>query len=87
MGNPVTGRYTRPSEPQGGGVGMHTYLKSEADVLDELRRLQARLVECSPEMRSVYRYRIRYCRMLLAAFRDGVPERWAEYGDRLGDED
>jgi hypothetical protein len=38
-------------------------------------------------MRSVYRYRIRYCRMLLAAFRDGVPERWAEYGDRLGDED
>lgn len=59
---------------------MHRELKTESEVLAEIARLRDKLCDANSKMASVYRYRLRYCYMLLAAMRDGCPERWPEYG-------
>ena len=59
---------------------MHREYGTEQEVLAEISRLHAKLQDANPKMHAVYRYRLRYCHLLLAAMRDGCPERWAEYG-------
>lgn len=59
---------------------MTAYLTSEQEVLDEMTCLEHRLAQ-APAGDPWLAFRLSHCRRLLAAMRDGHPERWREYDD------
>lgn len=51
---------------------------TEEQILEEISVLE-RKVRAVDDVKSGSGLRLRYCRMMLAALRDGHPERWVEY--------
>jgi hypothetical protein len=59
---------------------MAAYLHTEPEVLEEMARIERRLAH-HPADDAWLAFRLSHCRRLLAAMRDGHPERWREYDD------
>jgi hypothetical protein len=62
------------------GLPGYQHPPSKQRLLTDVQALAARMSAAPAPMRGVQRTRLRYRFKLLAALRDGRPERWMEYG-------